>query len=197
MRVLILLCGLFLAACSGPKAEAPRAGPWALNAGESLVRFVSIKKGTIAESHSFTEISGSVDNDGAAQISVKLDSVETYITVRNERMRQYLFETQTHPIATINAELNLASYSAYKIGERGGDEISVQVNMHGTDQSYEAEVLITRVSENMVLVESRSPVFVDAADFELVAGVAKLQELAKLPSITTVVPVSFSLVFER
>ena len=197
MRVLILLCGLLLVACSGAKTEAPRSGPWTLTSQESLVRFVSIKKGTIAESHTFTELSGSIDNDGAALISVKLDSVETYITVRNERMRQYLFETQPTPVAAIKAQLNMANYSAYKVGERGGDEITVQVAMHGKVQNYEAEILVTRISENMVLVESRSPVFVDAADFDMVAGVAKLQELAKLPSITTVVPVSFSLVFER
>ena len=41
------------------------------------------------------------------------------------------------------------------------------------------------------------PIIVNAADFELGAGIAKLQELAGLDSISTAVPVSARLVFRQ
>jgi len=56
---------------------------------------------------------------------------------------------------------------------------------------------VTRLGPNKVLVSSAAPVYVHADDFGLQSGVDKLQELAKLSSITPVVPVSFSLMFER
>jgi hypothetical protein len=48
-----------------------------------------------------------------------------------------------------------------------------------------------------VVVSSATPIIIKAADFGLEKGVAKLQELAKLPSIATAVPVNFVLTFSK
>jgi len=46
-------------------------------------------------------------------------------------------------------------------------------------------------------VNTIKPIMLDAFDFGLSEGVTKLMEVAKLPSISTAVPVSFSLIFKR
>ena len=54
-----------------------------------------------------------------------------------------------------------------------------------------------RIEFGHVLVESAAPVLLHIGDFGLTDGLATLQELAGLPSITPVSPVSFSLLFTR
>jgi hypothetical protein len=48
-----------------------------------------------------------------------------------------------------------------------------------------------------MLVTTVQPVIIKAEDFALVAGINKLQALAKLPSIAYTVPVSFVLTFQK
>lgn len=47
-----------------------------------------------------------------------------------------------------------------------------------------------------LVVSSVKPIIIKAADYGMEEGVKKLQELTKLPSIATAVPVTFSLVFK-
>jgi hypothetical protein len=55
--------------------------------------------------------------------------------------------------------------------------------------------LITRTSESGLLVVSKQPVVISAAQFGLAEGVDSLREIAGLPSISVAVPVSFVLSF--
>jgi len=48
-----------------------------------------------------------------------------------------------------------------------------------------------------LLAASTTPIIINAADFKMEEGVAKLQALAKLPSVATAVPVSFILSFTK
>ena len=52
-------------------------------------------------------------------------------------------------------------------------------------------------TDGSLTVATSEPIIVNAADFELGAGIAKLQELAGLDSISTAVPVSARLVFRQ
>ncbi|MBO6764411.1 MAG: hypothetical protein JJ918_05650 [Maricaulis sp.] len=56
---------------------------------------------------------------------------------------------------------------------------------------------MTDLNGERVLVETTQPVLLHVDDFGLTDGLATLQDLAGLPSITPVVPVTASLVFER
>ena len=56
---------------------------WQLEPSPSSLSFVSIKNNVIAEAHTFTKLSGSVDQIGAAHIDIDLNSVETLIPIRN------------------------------------------------------------------------------------------------------------------
>ena len=63
-------------------------------------------------------------------------------------------------------------------------------------KEFEFQVLAV-TSGDKLIVSSTKPIIVQASDFGLVDGILKLQELAKLPSIATTVPVSFVLTFAK
>ncbi|HHI88316.1 MAG TPA: YceI family protein [Hellea balneolensis] len=168
---------------------------WQVAPAQSSVHFISIKKGKIGEKHDITGLSGRIGRDGKATVHLALNSVETHIDIRNERMRKFLFETDQWPEAVITASLNPKDYAGLASGQRVHKTIDVHVSLHGQEQDYEVPVWVSALAANKVLVESDGPILVEAADFGLEAGVEKLRELANLPEISPVVPVSFSLVF--
>ena len=71
----------------------PALADWTLDNERSIVNFISIKNASIGEVHRFRSLAGSVSDDGAVRLVIDLDSVETLIPIRNQRMRELLFET--------------------------------------------------------------------------------------------------------
>ncbi len=200
MRIIMIIgmfLALFLGGCSPQKPVSEATGPWHLLPAQSHLSFISIKKNTIIETHSFGKLSGAVGVDGVVDINISLDSVETNIDIRNERMRTYLFETDTFPLATISTKIDMASFAAMPIGGRMNFSQDIVVNMHGKSAGFDVDFIVTRLGINKVAVDSRNPVVLDIEDFALQDGVEKLRELASLPSITPAISVNFSLAFER
>ncbi|MHA7873168.1 MAG: YceI family protein, partial [Hyphococcus sp.] len=150
-----------------------------------------------AESHYFREVSGSVSASGATQIVIPLDSVETNIDIRNERMREFLFETEQYPTATVAAAVDLEAMDDLEPGERKPVDFAGELTLHGASVPFETTLTVTRLSATRALVETTDPVILYADQYNLLAGVKKLMALAGLPSITPAVPVTASLVFER
>ncbi|WP_297734822.1 YceI family protein [uncultured Maricaulis sp.] len=183
----------FAAACSQPAAS----GDWRLDGERSRLSFVSIKSGEIAEAHSFSGLSGAVAPDGQAELVIDLATVETGIDIRNERMREHLFEIGSFAEARVTTALDLAALADLETGERRSLEIEATVSLHGQSIDIIAPVIVTDIDGRHVLVESAAPVLLHIGDFGLTDGLATLQELAGLPSIAPVSPVSFSLLFTR
>jgi len=192
----LIASGLLLAACSEAD-DAPLDGAWTLDGGQSRLNFITVKNGTVAEGHSFGLLSGSVGADGAASLTIDLASVATGVDTRDERMREFLFETGMFPSANVTATLDPAAFSALKEGETTLQPVTATLDLHGVQGTVEAEVAVTRAGDDKVLVETAKPIIIDAATYGLEGGVAKLQELAKLDGITAQVPVTFSLTFDR
>ncbi|MGB5200637.1 MAG: YceI family protein, partial [Sedimenticolaceae bacterium] len=96
-RFLILV---FFLGCSPTWAE------WQLVPDKSHLSFVSTKKQHIAESHTFKGLQGSVDNDSVGTVAVDLASVDTKIEIRDERMRETLFETKEYPTAVFTTHVD-------------------------------------------------------------------------------------------
>jgi hypothetical protein len=72
-------------------SAAPAWAEWQV-ADNSDIQFVSIKNNTIGEVSHFDMISGTVGDQGAVEVRVALDSVETNIGIRNDRMKKMLIE---------------------------------------------------------------------------------------------------------
>lgn len=168
---------------------------WELDNDSSSLNFISVKNDAVAESHSFDTLLGYIGEDGAVQLSVDLDSVNTLIDIRNERMREVLFETADFPSASVNGTLDPAILEALEPGSVVTTDIELTLSLHGQEAAVTAPVVVMNEPGNGLRVISSRPVFVSAADFNLVKGIAALQEIASLDSIDTVVPVTFHLVF--
>ena len=187
---------LALAACSsGPAEEPPLDGYWTVQGDASRLSFVTVKGGQVAEAHTFSDLSGTVTEDGEAEVSIGLASVQTNVDIRNERMQEFLFETATYPTATVTATIDPALFTALKTGETTVQPLTATLDLHGVQGEITGDVAVTRIAVDKVQVETVTPIIVDAASFGLDTGVEKLGELAGLDSITGQVPVSFSLVF--
>jgi len=197
MNVRLFSLALSMAGAALFLFAAPAAAQWTLMGGESRIGFVSVKAGDVAESHYFRKMNGAVAADGAAEIRIALDSVETNIDIRNERMRAFLFETDTHPEAVIAATVDLGAFSDLPVGGRENAAFAGELTLHGVTAPVETTVTVTRIGENRVLVETADPFILYTDFFDLGAGVEKLREIAGLPSIVPSSPVAASLVFER
>jgi len=168
---------------------------WQLDAAASSVSFVSIKNETIAESHYFKRLQGSISDAGEAQLDIALASIDSGIEIRDQRMREMLFQVSDFPSADITVQLdssmltNLAENSAQTLS------LPLQLDVHGNSAVQNATLLVFRDREGCVHVLTQQPILVNAVDFGLVDGIEALREVAGLGSIAMVVPVSVHLLY--
>ena len=173
---------------------APTLAAWELDGERSIVQFLSVKNAGIAELHHFKALSGTVADDGLAQVVIDLDSVETLVPIRNQRMRELFFETVRFPAATLSAMVP-ASLLDMPVGESVTSELRFSIDLHGVAAPKTARVLVTRLADGALQVVISDPIILDTGNFGLDAGVEMLREIAGLKSISTAVPVSGQLVF--
>lgn len=173
---------------------APAMAEWALDEQQSTVQFMSVKNASVAELHHFKAISGGISETGAAEVKIDLDSVETLVPIRNQRMRELFFETVRFPTASLAAEVP-ESLTQLSAGESRDTNMEVDVSLHGETASYSAQVLVTALADGALQVVLSEPILVQAGDFGLAKGVEMLREVAGLKSISTAVPVTATLVF--
>jgi hypothetical protein len=121
--------------------------------------------------------------------------VETFIDIRNERMRDILFAAL--PEATVSATIDLAALDGMRPGERRVQELDVTVAANGEEADYLTDVAITRLSNDAVTVSTARPLIADVRDLGYDGGIEQLREIAGLDSISPAVPVSFDLMFTR
>lgn len=198
---MFFISSLALIGCGGGTSETVdlenRTATWSLKAKESFIHYTTVKQGDIAEPNLFSIFTGDVSPSGEAVISIALNSVQTNVDTRDERMKKLVFKTADYPLATISTSLPMATLEVMEEGDRVSIEQGLNVSMAGVRADFDVNFKVTRLGANSVLVESEQPIYVQAEDFGFEAGVAELQKLANLDSITPVVPVSFSLLFER
>ena len=170
---------------------------WTVDSAASTFGFASIKNGDIAETHEFGALSGGVAADGSAEIAISLASVETRVDIRDERMRDVLFDVATFPLAHVRAQVDVKGYADMSVGGRSAAETEVAVEANGVEARYDAILNVTRVAEDLVSVSAAEPIMVDARDFGYGAGIERLRDLAGLDSISTVVPITFDIMLTR
>ncbi len=184
MRHLLLLLAVF---APGVFAD------WSVDSATSHIGFASIKNEIIAENHSFTNVSGSVTDAGAANIQITLASVETMIPIRNERMQTMLFDIAQFPVATVTSQLEMAGFTAMKVGDSTEVPLDMTISMHGVELAKTVPVKVTRSGSAQYEVASLGPILVHASQFAMAEGVEALREIAGLQSIDLMVPVTFNL----
>ncbi|WP_042146639.1 MULTISPECIES: YceI family protein [unclassified Pseudoalteromonas] len=169
---------------------------WNLNNELSRVNFVSVKKNEIGESHYFKKLNASINDVGQFNLEINLTSVETLIPIRNERMQKFLFNTEVFPKLNLTSDLS-KQLKSLKKGQSAILKTQADLALNGINKLISLEVLATQQSNGDIVVASFMPVIINPADYNLTTGIDKLQELAKLPSITHSVPVSFVLTLTK
>jgi hypothetical protein len=187
MRTLCLLA--FLAATTNAFAD------WSLDNSGSELSFVTTKATDVAEVHTFDELSGSVGSDGHARVVIQLASVNTLIPIRDERMREILFQTDLFPTAAVDARLDISRLNNMAVSTSEVLTTEILLSVGETSVPVTAELLVTRIAPDRVLVTPMKPIIVNAGTLNLAEGVEALREIAGLPSISKAVPVTFVLQF--
>ena len=188
-HVLITTCALLAGLPATVLAD------WTLDNTQSNVNFLSVKNAAVTEIHQFKNLSGSVSDSGDVTVSIDLTSVDTLIPVRDERMNKVLFETELFPIATLMAQVDKAALAALKPGQTMSLEAEVDLDLHGNKQLLVANLQVIGLENGGLLVSTTKPVVIDSKNFKLDKGVKALQNIAKLNSIATSVPVNVRLMF--
>lgn len=166
-----------------------------LNGSDSTLHFVSTKNTHIIETHHFDTLSGFISESGVATLVIDLNSVESNIDIRNERMKNLLFETGAFSEATVTLPVNVDDLNLMVIGSTDTQTIVADVNLHGVSSNVTTDVVITKLSDSTLLVESVSPLLIQASMFDLVTGIEALRDIANLSVISYTVPVNFTLFF--
>ena len=180
---------------SGMLAAPPVLADWSLDPVRSHLAFVSIKANDVAEINTFGDIQGAIDGEGQVRVALMLDSVETLIPIRNERVREVLFETTNYKEAVLTAKIDPAAIANLAVGDIAQINAEGTLSLHGQTQPMTLALQAARVATGTVMVASIKPLIVDAAKFGLTEGVEKLREIAGLTSISKAVPVNFVITF--
>ena len=177
--------------------SSPVFSDWYLVNEESKLNFISIKASNIAEIHSFKKVSGSVKENGEAQLSINLASLETLIPIRNERVKNLLFETQIYPTAVFRLEVDLEKILSLEEGKSWAEKYRGKLELKGKQFPLELNIITTRLNRQSFSVASFEPLLLNADRLGLSEGIESLRLIVGLPSISKSVPVTFSLIFRK
>jgi len=168
---------------------------WQLQGNDSSVNFVSVKSSTTAEVHHFKKLTGAISDTGAVALNIDLASVETNIGIRNDRVKSMLFETSTFLQANVTGAIDIEKVASLNVGDSYVETVKLDLDLHGASQEVSNEVQVVKLNDGKLLVSSIRPVVINASSFGLEPGIEQLRTVAKLPSISTAVPVTFNLIF--
>lgn len=196
-RVFLVALALAVGLPASVNAQAdPFSGGWSLQPEASSLEFQSVKKQTVVESSSFATLTGSIDENGLATMSVLLDSVDTKVDLRNVRMRFLFFETFKFPEATITTQINPADLADLPQTRRKQIPLTYSMDLHGISKTFDTVATVTLITDDLVSIASRTPISVAVGDFDLTEGLGKLQEAANVEIVPSAT-VSFDFLFAR
>ncbi|MEZ5816949.1 MAG: OmpA family protein, partial [Hyphomicrobiaceae bacterium] len=130
-----------------------------------------------------------------ATVRIDLGSINSGVDVRDVRMRFMLFETFKFPHATIKAKLDRSKLQAVLAETRIAYPLSVTVDLHGTTNTFDTKVWVTRLDASTVSVSSIEPIIVKAEQVGLAANIARLVEVIGGKLIASGASITFDLVF--
>jgi polyisoprenoid-binding protein YceI len=169
---------------------------WQLSPADSYFSLITVKQTNIAEVHSFERFNAYVDETGVAAVAIDLSSIATNVDLRDSRVRGYLFEVGVFPEANVRLQLNMLEIDTIGIGEMQSRTVTASLDLHGVAKDITASVTVLRMSNSRITVQTKKPIILNAADFNMSAGIQALLELTGLVSISTAVPVEFMLSFD-
>lgn len=186
------------AAADATIVDAPMGPPaWILDGESSYLSLISVKQTDIAEVHTFDSFSGVIDQYGQANLTVELSSIDTNVELRDQRLRDHLFDVVSFPTANARLNLDMATIDGIGVGSSAEVPVSTSFSLRGKTKTLEVVLVVMRLSEEHLMVKTTRPIVLDTKDYGLQPGVQKLLELTGLQSISSAVPVEFMFDFKR
>ncbi|MCI0996776.1 YceI family protein [Pseudomonas corrugata] len=176
-------------------AVLPARADWYLDGESSRLSFISSKNGNVSEVQRFLVLHGQVQPKGLARLEVELESINSGIPLRDERMRAELFDIKQFGEAIVTAQIDLSPIQDLANGAQLELRLPLTVDLHGKQHEYNVELLATRLDEHRFQVVTLEPVVLNAADFDLAPGLETLRKMAGLSAISLSVPVNAVLIF--
>ena len=165
------------------------------------ISFLSIKvtqqKNSITEQSAFTDSKAMLDKDGNFTLTIDLNSVKTNIDIRDQRLKDWVFETAQFGTATVSGKVDADAVNKLAVGEVLKLDQALVLDIHGQKVNLQAELNVQRVADDKILVNTLTPVVLDTKAMKMEKGVMQLVEVMALSSIVEQVPVSFSGEFMR
>jgi hypothetical protein len=168
---------------------------WYLDGESSRLSFVSTKNANVSEVQRFLVLHGKVDPEGLAQVEVELESINSGVPLRDERMRKTLFQIDRFPDALITTKIDLRPINDLAPGAQLELRLPLTVDLHGKQHEYQAQLLATRLDDRRFQVVTLEPLVINAEDFDLAPGLEALRKMADLSVISLSVPVGAVLIF--
>lgn len=166
---------------------------WVVDESNSQISFLSTKQTHITEVHSIPKFSGNLGQDGHFNLTLDLASVETGIDIRNERMREWLFDLSNHRYATLEGKLASAVHNT----DNQPVEFEGTLILNGEQQRVDGVVTLIKTDDELLVASLSQPLIILTNKFKLTNGVEKLREIAGLKSISYAVPVTATLVMTK
>lgn len=176
-----------------------QAATW--QASNADIDFLSIKvnqkKRSVTESSNFTASQAKLDAQGNFTLDVDLKSVKTNIDLRDERLRDWVFETAKFDKATITGKVDMAAIDRLAVGQSLRLEQPLKLSLHGATADLDATLNVHKRSADTIDVQTVTPVVLNTQELGLGAGVNRLIDVMGLLTIADQVPVSFGAEFKR
>jgi len=188
-HILAHLAILFVLITGGCQPHKPtKINSWKLNTAYSNIAIITTKNDSISEVSAFNSFSGTINKNNFLSIEINLKSLETNITIRNQRIQKHLFQSDLYPTADIHTQLKPEDLTP------GVHTITFDVDLHGVSGILTAEFMVFEQFGNKVIT-LHAPLIIKAEDFALEHGIVTLRKLAKLNSIDFTVPINLVLSF--
>jgi polyisoprenoid-binding protein YceI len=168
---------------------------WQLDAAASSLYYVTSKASAVSEVNSFATLGGAIDAQGKATLGIDLASVQTSIEIRDQRMREIVFQTAQFPQATVTLQVDTAALDAMAAGSSTTISSTASLDLHGMSQELAVDLNIIKLDADSIQVQNVKPLIVAAGSFGLAEAVEQLREIAGLPAINPNVVVDFALVY--
>ena len=159
----------------------------------SVITFVSTKQSHIREVHQIQSFDVSIVEQKQITIQLDLSSIESGIPIRNERMRDMLFDVANFRYATLSFSL---PESLDSISGTQRVQLDADLELKGKSATIQLDLLLT-ANDNLVTASLLKPVIVTAQQFELQEGVDALKKIAGLTSIGYSVPVQATITLKK
>ncbi|VVH65182.1 hypothetical protein BSPLISOX_2078 [uncultured Gammaproteobacteria bacterium] len=170
------------------------ASKYMVDSNNSVVNFSTIKKQYVVEPAVFEGVTGSISNSGKVEINIDLSSVNTNISIRDQRLKALFFKVVKFPQASVKATIDMKKIKSIRHYKRM--EIPAILEFYGISKEIKLEVLIAKVYKNKLLITSMKPIIINAKDYGIPAK--NLMALSKTVgglSLSDKVAVNFVLSF--